>query len=314
MRIKIGWLMCLIMIAGILAGCGTKVSDAPPTPGAPQGGFPVAVTDYHGNVVTVAKRPETIISLAPAVTEILYSLGAGDRLVGVTAQCDYPTEAAQVDTVGDFAEPNVELVLQKDPDLVISGGYMHEEAMETITGAGITVLPVEAESFANIYTSIENIGLATGTADEAARLIADMQGDVAQVQEQVADLSPVRVFYMMSYGEEIWTGSEGTFIHDMIGYAGGVNIAAEAETPWTRYSLEAIVEGDPEVIVCDAYVDVEAVMADPALQSVSAIANGQVYVVSDSDLFTLGGPRLIQGLYALTGMLHPELRGCLPAE
>lgn len=330
MRNRMRWLAvlaALLVSLGVLTGCGTKSDVANPTPEATpaatpaaeqipeiQSDFPVEVTDYHGNVVSIAEKPETIISLAPAVTEVLYVLGAGDRVVGVTALCDYPPEATEVDKVGDFEGPNVELVLQKDPDLVISGGYMHETAMETLTDAGITVLPVEAESFANVYTSIENIGLATGTADAASEIIADMQSGVAEVQAQVADLAPVRVFFMLSYGEEIWTGSEGTFIHDMMGYAGGVNIASEADTPWTRYSMEAIVEGNPEVIVCDVYVDVEAVKADPALQSVDAVVNDRVYTVSDTDIFTLGGPRLIQGLQEMVGMLYPELRSCQPAE
>jgi len=317
--------VAVLLGAGLLTGCTGQV-DVPgsPTPQvqetpedaapATQSDFPVEITDYHGNVVTVAKKPETIVSLAPAVTEVLYALGAGDRLTGVTSMDDYPPQAAEVDKVGDFEGPNVELVLQKDPDLVISGGYMHEEAMETLTGAGITVLPVEAESFENVYASIENIGKAVGASAAAAELIEGMELDVADVRDQVADLSPVRVFYMLSYGEEIWTGSEGTFIHDMIGYAGGVNIAAKADTPWTRYSMEALVEGNPQVIVCDVYVDAEAVKADPALQGVDAVVNDRVYTVSDTDIFTLGGPRLIQGLQELVGMLHPELRSCQPAE
>jgi len=332
MQNRMRWLpvwVALVLFLGILAGCGVQsdVANPSPTPDATpaetpeaaqtpeaQSDFPVEVTDYHGNVVTVTEKPATIISLAPAVTEVLYALGAGDRVIGVTALCDYPPEAAEVDKVGDFEGPNVELVLEKNPDLVISGGYMHEEATETLTDAGITVLPVEAESFANVYASIENIGLATGRAEPAAAIIADMEAGVATVQGQVAEFEPVRVFYMMSYGEELWTGSEGTFIHDMIGYAGGVNIAAEAETPWTRYSMEAIVEGDPEVIVCDVYVDTEAVKADPALQSISAVVNDRVYMVSDSNIFSRGGPRLIQGLQELAGMLHPDLRSCQPTE
>jgi len=330
MRNRMKWLSvltALVLSLAVLAGCGVKSDAADPSPEATpaatpeavqtpdvQGDFPVDVTDYHGNVVTIAEKPETIISLAPAVTEVLYALGAGDRVAGVTEMCDYPAEAMDVDKVGDFEGPNVELVLQKNPDLVISGGYMHEEAMETLTGAGITVLPVEAESFENVYASIENIGLATGTADAAAAIIADMEAGVAEVQAQVADFEPVRVFYMMSYGEEIWTGSEGTFIHDMIGYAGAVNIAAEAETPWTRYSMEAIVEGNPDVIICDPFVDVAAMKADPALAPVDAIINDRVYVESDQNIFSRGGPRLIQALQEMVGMLHPELRSCQTAE
>lgn len=320
MRNRMKWLAFVIVLllgAGVMAGCAGQADVASsPTPEAqetpeapvPQSDFPVEITDYNGNVVTIEKKPETIVSLAPAVTEVLYALGAGDRVVGVTELCDYPPETAEVDKVGDFEGPNVELVLEKNPDLVISGGYMHEEAMETLTDAGITVLPVEAESFDNVYASIENIGKAVGASDAAAEMIEGMRSDVAEVQEQVADLPPVRVFYMLSYGEEIWTGSAGTFIHDMIGYAGGLNIAAEADTPWTRYSMEALVEGNPEVIVCDVYVDPDAVKADPALQSVDAVVNDRVYPVSDTDVFTLGGPRLIQGLQELVGMLHPELR------
>ena len=330
MRSKMRWLavaMALLFSLGILAGCGVKGDVANPMPGVTpeatpaveqtpetESDFPVEVTDYHGNVVTIAEKPETIISLAPAVTEVLYALGAGDRVIGVTSLCDYPSEAMEVDKVGDFEGPNVELVLQKEPDLVISGGYMHEEAMGTLTDTGIIVLPVEAESFDNVYVSIENIGKAIGASDAAAEMIGDMQAGVAEVQEQVADLSPVRVFYMLDYGEEIWTASAGTFIHDMIGFAGGVNTAAEADTPWTRYSVEAIVEGDPEVIVCDVYVDVEAVKSDPALQGVSAVVNDRVYTVSDSNIFSRGGPRLILGLQELVGMLHPELQSGQPAE
>lgn len=303
------WLLLtavLVLAMCMTLGCGAKTGADTPAPG--EGTFPVDVTDYHGNVITIAEKPETIISLAPAVTEVLFALGAGDRVVGVTALCDYPAETADIDKVGDFEGPNVELVLEKDPDLVISAGYMHEEAMATLTGAGITVLPIESESFANVYASIENLGLATGTADAAAQMIADMQAGVADVQAQVKDLPPVRVFYMLSYGEEVWTGSAGTFIHDMIGYAGGVNIAAEAETPWTRYSMEALVEGDPEVIVCDPFVDMAAIKADPALANVSAVTNDRVYVVSDQNIFSRGGPRLIEALQELAGMLHPELQ------
>lgn len=319
---RLTWGLILILSISLLIGCSAQTATPTPAPvQSPEAeqspvveltpapaGFPVHVTDYNGNVITIQEKPQSIVSLAPATTEVLFALGAGDRVVGVTSLCDYPPEAAPIDKVGDFEGPNVELILAKAPDLVISGGYMHEDAMQTLTEAGITVLPIEAESFQNVYASIENIGLATGTADAAGQIIADIQAGVGRVQAQVKDLPAVKAFYMLSYGDEIWTGSAGTFIHDMIGYAGGVNTAADAETPWTRYSAEAIVAGDPEVIVCDTYVDVDAVKADPALQSVSAIVNDRVYAVSDTDIFTLGGPRLIQGLEELAGMLHPELQ------
>ncbi len=305
--VAVAMLMLLVTIAGCTQGTDKNAGQAIKADSI--GAFPVEVTDYFGNTITIESQPQSIVSLAPANTEILFALGLGDRLVGVTEYCNFPEEALSIDKVGDFNGPNAELVIQKKPDIILSGGYMHEDMQAQFESLGIVVLPVESVSFENVYASIATIGKAMGTSEEADALISDMQAQVEKLKASVKGVEKKKVFYVVdATGDEIWTAGKGTFIHDIIEYAGCENIAAESETPWTTISAEKIIQENPDVIVMAPFAgDFSVFTEDKAFQSINAVKDNCLATYENTDIISRGGPRLVEALKAMIELLHPDL-------
>jgi iron complex transport system substrate-binding protein len=308
----------VVMILAVFAGCVSKaeapveapveepvVAEAPKEAGT---AFPVDVIDYNGNIVTIEEEPQTIVSLAPANTEVLFALGLGDKMVGVTEYCDFPEAALAVDKVGDFNGPNIEMIIEKMPDLIVSAGYMHEEAQATFEELGIIVLPIEAASFDNVYTSIENIAKATGTTDAATVIIEEMKTAVDEVKAKTANAEKKKVFYALdTTGDEIWTVAQGTFIDDIITMVGGENIAT-GETPWTTISSESIIEANPDVIIVPPFgADISIFSEDSAYVGITAVKEEQYVILPDVNVISRGGPRLIEAIYMMGEAIQPGI-------
>ncbi len=312
-------------IAGalVLAACSgtaatpTPSSEASPLPStapsvepSPSPAFPVSLVDDEGNTVELAAEPQRIVSLTPATTEILFAIGAGDRVVATTDFDDYPPEAVDLPDVASFTSVDVEGIVGLEADLVIAGGnfFNDPEALARLRTLGIPVLVVYAPDVETVLTDIELIGRAVGLPVAAAELTAGMRADIEAVERSVEGLEAPRVFYELDATSAIYGPADDSFLEEMIVLAGGDPITTGSPTVF-EIPIERLVDEDPEVILLGdaAYgVTADQVAARPGWDVMTAVKTGAVRPVDDV-IVTRPGPRLTEGLRALALAIHPEI-------
>lgn len=266
---------------------------------------PVTITDDLGRKITLPRTPKRIISIAPSNTEILFALGLGDKVIGVTDSCDYPEAAKSKPKVGSV-DLNYEKIIEMAPDLVVAVGSLQRQGIERLSMLGITVLAVDPKTINGVLHAIELIGKATDVEDRATTLVAKLSNRIEAVKARVAGAgasAKPRVFVEI-WNDPLMTAGPGTFIDELISAAGGENIAHDARGEWPQFSAEAVIKRDPEVVILTGFNKAEA-LARPAWQGISAYRLGRVHEVHP-DLLVRPGPRLVQGLEELAKILHPE--------
>ena len=214
--------------------------------------WPVTLTDATGKQVTLTKPPERIVSMIPSNTEILFALGLGDAIVGVTDYCDYPEEAKQKPKIGDLMTFSVERILGAKPDLVLATKDNPGEVIKGLSELGITIFVLDPQTVIGVFNAITTIGRLTGRETTAESLVNDYRGRMNRVAERIntiPDDQRISIFLGNPKYPSQWTPGPGTFTSDIIAYAGGKNIADDI-TPgtWGVYSLEKIVFQNPKVI------------------------------------------------------------------
>ncbi|MFW6034083.1 MAG: ABC transporter substrate-binding protein [bacterium] len=301
----------------LLAACGsddatttgTGATGSPdPSPEAAETAstYPVAVEAANGSV-TIDAQPERIVSLSPTATETLFAVGAGDQVVAVDEQSDHPAEAPTTDLSG--FEPNVEAIAEYEPDLVLAEGTGPDELTDGLDRLEIPVIVQSAATdLDEAYQQIEDIGAATGHADEAEDVVADMRDRIAKVVADLPDGPPLSVFHEL--GPDLYTASSDTFIGQVYSELGLVNVADEAAeeagTPYPQVSAEYLLSADPDlVILADnecCGVTPEQVAERPGWDALSAVQNGNVTVV-DEDIASRWGPRVPELFEAISDVI-----------
>jgi iron complex transport system substrate-binding protein len=269
----------------------------------------MTVTDMAGREVTIPAEPQRIVSLAPSITEILFALNLGDRVVGVTDYCNYPPEATQKPKVGGFSDVSMEKLLEAQPDLVLAASIHMAQVLPELEKQGLTVMVIDAHDFPGVLESIRLVGKATGTEKEAEALVAQMQERADKVAQAVAGRERPRVYWELD--NTLWTVGPGSFVQDLIERAGGENIAANAEMAWVQLSAEAIIAADPEVIFLADHPygeSADTVKARPGWEKISAVVNGRIVELTQEqgDIVSRPGPRVIDALEMIARALHPD--------
>lgn len=264
-------------------------------------------TDGKGREVTISEEPMTVVSIAPSMTEFVYALGLGDRLLGRTDYCNFPEEVMNVESIGSLTEPNVEAIVAMNPDLVLMSTHAGEEVVLKLEEAGLNVVILSAqESFEGVYEIYGQMGMIFNVSDKADMMIQEMKDELASVLTKLEGVEAKTVYYVVGsseWGEYTATGD--TFIHEMILMAGGDNIASEA-VEWS-YNIESIVENDPEFIICSELNDMKASLeAKDGYMDLTAVKEGKLFTINQ-DLLSRQGPRLAKGVVAIAEILHPEL-------
>lgn len=254
-------------------------------------------------------RPRRIVSLMPAATEILFALGAGDRLVGRTRWGVHPAEAASIPDVGDGVRPSLEVVMSRDPDLVVLfEGQDTEGAAERLRTLGVETLALRHNTLGDLERNILALGDAVGCPNAAHDLRARVAADLDRVSAAVTGLHRVRAYY------DVWTDppmtiGRGSFLDSLLTIAGGENVFGDLGAPSPEIGLETVVLRDPDVIVHPVSRAPDAVDDRPAArqawQAVRAVSEGRIVIV-DADLLGRLGPRVGQAALELAGALHPE--------
>ena len=301
-------LLAFSMLVIGLVGCDSKKDDADKegdnTPQSAETVYPLEITDSSGAVVIIEKEPEKIISVAPNLTEAIYKLGAGDKLVGRSQYCDYPQEVLEVESVGDFFQPDIERIIALEPDVVLTSSLFDEENAKKLKDAGITVVAItEDTKIEGVYEMITTLGKVLNKNSEAADCVDDMKASIDEVQGKVKDLEKPTVYYVVGYGEYgDFTATGDTFISGMLELAGGDNIAKDA-TGWS-ISLETLIEADPDIIIIAEFMKDDFINT-PNYAELSAVKEGRVYTL-DVNMLERQGYRNADGVKALAEIFHPE--------
>jgi cobalamin transport system substrate-binding protein len=263
-------------------------------------------TDALNRRVKVSYPPRRIVSLAPNLTEIVFALGAADRLAGVTSYCDYPPAARDKEKVGDTIQPNLEKIIGLKPDLVlISTSSQLEQITSRLDQLTIPVYVTGPRTVAEVVSSIRALGEVIDALEKATDLADSMDRRISHVKEQVRNLSRPRVLYVLQIGPLITVGSR-TFINDLLTLAGSDSISASEAADYPQFSLETVIARAPEVIVAPTShggggpSDEELAKA---FAPTPAIRNRRIVRVNP-DLVTRPGPRIIDGLEGLARDLH----------
>jgi iron complex transport system substrate-binding protein len=298
----------------------TPVATTAPTPSpSPAPAYPASLTDDEGTAVTIPAAPQKIASLTPATTEILFALGAGDRVVATDDGSDFPTEAVALPHVATFSSVDTEKVVASGADLVLAGGlgFTPTDAITKLRSLGIPVLVVYAPSVEGVLKDIEMIGTATGTSDKATEITDAMRADMklttdAAAAEATKAGSKERVYYEIGYTDgtgEIFAPADKSFLAEMVTLAGADAITTGDPNSY-QIPLEKLIERDPQTIILGVnpfYSPAPtAVAARPGWKVMTAVKDNKIRPVNDIEI-TRPGPRLAAGLRALTSAIWPDI-------
>ncbi|MDX1813174.1 MAG: cobalamin-binding protein [Candidatus Bathyarchaeia archaeon] len=281
------------------------------------------LVDDTGYTTSMDAIPNKIISLAPSTTEIVFALGLDEKVVGVDSYSDYPYDfsawiaAGNMTSIGDFSNPNMEVVASLEPDLILATGGVQAETVGTLRDLGYKVLVLDPPNINGVLMNIELIGNATGKTAEAKALINDITSRIDAVVNEVANAaSKPKVYYETWYDPtSLWTAGAKAWQNELIEKAGGVNIFADQQLDYFQSSAEAVIQRNPDVILLPQegmgkgepfWVSLDAVKARPGWNSISAVQNDRVVTV-DSNTIARAGPRVADILEDLAETFHPEL-------
>jgi iron complex transport system substrate-binding protein len=323
---KLRNILLLVLLISLLAACGDNTEEATEEDGnepeineeetsEEESDYPLTITDAVDNEITFEEEPEKIVSIIPSNTEIVFALGQGDKVVGVSEHDNYPEEVLEIESVAGM-EINVEVIIALEPDVVLANELnisSAQEAFEQIEGAGIDVFVIEdAQDIETTYETIETIGEVIGAKAEAEKVITEMEegfNELEEITAQVDESERQSVFFENSPAPEIYTAGDNTFFQELLDIIHATNAAGDEEG-WLAMDQEAIIELNPDVIITSygAYIDdpEEEVLNRDGFDVVEAVKNEHVYDLPP-DIITRAGPRLVDGAREMAELVYPEL-------
>jgi iron complex transport system substrate-binding protein len=282
----------------------------------------LSVIDDEGYTTTFTSIPQRIISLAPSNTQIVFAIGLGDKVVGITDYDHYPynftawIEAGNITSIGGFSTPNKETIASLSPDLILATP-INDPDVVTLRDLGYKVLVLNPNDVDGVLSDISLVGKAAGADQDAASLVASLSSQISAIEAKIAsaNLPRPKVYY------EVWTpplmsAGNGSFINDVILKAGGINIFGSESQQYPSVSSETVVQSNPDVIMLPTemantgeapfYGSVADVKARPGWSTISAVENDRVIIVS-GDLFAEAGPRIAEQIAVAAEAFYPEL-------
>jgi len=301
------------------SGPSASVAASPEASPSSAAAFPVTLTDDEGTAVEIPAEPQKIVSLTPATTEILFGIGAGDRVVATDDGSDFPTEAAPLPDVATFDSVDVEKIVALGADLVVAGGlgFSPAESIAQLRELKVPVLVVYAPSVDGVYHDIELLGTATGEATAATELTDTMQAEISGINAAVTSAGqPPRTYYEVGYTDatgQIFAPADQSFVAEMVTLAGADPITTGDPASY-EIPLEKLIAADPQLIILGTnpfYMPTPAdVKARAGWDVMTAVKNDDIRPVQDTEI-TRPGPRLPIGLRNLAAAIWPDVS--LPA-
>jgi len=294
-------LLFLVLVLVFSIACST----ATPTPAG-------AVVDDLGRSINIERIPQRIVSLAPSNTEIVFALGLGDKVVGVTEYCNYPPEALDKEKIGGYSTPNIEKIIELQPDLVLASSIHAKEFIPALEERGLTVFALAPENLDGIIEDIQMVGEVTGKEEEASELVTQMENRIEEITNTTKNMQEKPRVFFITWHDPLWSVGSGTIIQELIEKAGGVNIFQDI-TGHGTVDLEGVVFRNPEVIIaCTGHGEAKskpfewAKSDESRLQVTEAGKNNRIYQV-DADLINRAGPRIVDALEWFAYFTHPEV-------
>jgi iron complex transport system substrate-binding protein len=266
--------------------------------------------DEMGRQVNIPHCPERIVSLAPNITETLFSLGLDKKIVGVTMFSDYPEAAVSKPKVGSFINVSLEKIVSLSPDLIISTANGNKkETVKQMEIIGLPVYVINPESFDEIFETVLNIGRITGRGKEAKTLVDKLQKRVNSVVSLTKDLKKPRVFFQIGINPIVTVG-KSTLHNKLIELTGGVNVFSNVTIKYPRCSMEDVIAGKPDIIIVSSMKrggDFLRIRNEwKKWKNIPAVKDDRIHIV-ESDLIDHSSPRIVDGLEEIARIIHPEI-------
>ncbi|MFI8495813.1 ABC transporter substrate-binding protein [Peribacillus butanolivorans] len=310
--IRFSWISTLIL-ALFLTGCGVtedQTAKEKKDTNKTEEVKAYTVTDDTGKKIKFDKVPETVVSLQPSNTEILFELGLGDKVVGVTDFDNYPEEAKDIEHVSDSVNINAEKIISLKPDAIIAYTIGDETTMKPLEDAGIPVFIIKsATNFDDVYGDIGQIAEVMGVAEKGEELVKDIQNQITSVEEKIETLDEKeQTYFEISPAPEIYTTGSETFQQEILETAGIENIFSD-QKGWVKVSDEEIVKRNPNAIITTAtYADdaVDEIKSRKGWEDINAVKNDQVYLL-DENIMSRPGPRIGEAVELAAKTVYPDL-------
>lgn len=286
----------LLLLVFAFTGCKSAVSVSPIAAQR-------EITDDLGRKVNLPVKVERAVSLAPSLTENVFAVGAGDRLVGVTTYCDYPAEAQKLAKIGDTLNPNLENIIALKPQVVfVSTASQMQAFTERLERQNIAVFVTNPQDIDGVYKSLYQIGDVMNETERANTVVDELKKRVADVEARTANAAKPKVFVQIAR-EPLFTIGKTSFINDLIVRAGGVSVTSEINEAYPKFSKETALALQPDAIILSESDDNQS--PNDVFKDSPAMKNGKVYKIK-ADLLSRPGPRIVDGLEKIAKVLHPE--------
>lgn len=297
------WLL-LIIAAVMLAACSDSSKD---DSSKSEGSY--TVVDDRGKEITFDKVPETVVSLQPSNTEILFELGVGDKIIGATEYDYYPEEAKKIERVSDIVKTNNERIVELNPDVVFAYTIGGEEKVEQLESAGIKVFVIKAsESLDEIYGDIHQIAEVMGVKEKGDEVVNNMKSSLASIQEKTSQVKEKKTAYFeVSPAPDIWSLGSRTYQQELMEIAGIENIYKD-QTSWFSVTEEDLLSRNPDVIITTVNTEgaVNEILSRPGWDALKAVKNKEVYYLNE-DILSRPGPRITQAAEEMAKTIYPDL-------
>jgi iron complex transport system substrate-binding protein len=285
----------VLFVIAFSASCGREVSLTEATAVRP-------VTDDLGRTVNVPVKIDRAVSLAPSLTEMIFAVGAGDTLVGVTSYCNYPEQAKAIEKVGDTMTPNIERIIALKPQIVfVSTASQLEAFTKTLDDQGIAVFVSEAKSLDDVYRSLNQFGDLFGTKKRAANLVSELMRSAEGFRYSLEGKPTPKVFVQIS-NDPLFTIGRDSFLTEVLEHAGGTSATNDVPTAYPKLSKETAMALNPDVIILSDSDDNRE--PNDVFKNSPAVKNGRVYRIN-ADIISRPGPRLVDAIEQIAKDLHP---------
>jgi ABC-type Fe3+-hydroxamate transport system substrate-binding protein len=271
------------------------------------------VVDDLGRPVTMTAQPRRIVSLAPSVTDSLFALGLGDRVVGISNFCQPPPGVGPIARIGGMLNPSLEAIRALRPDLLIGTTSGNDAALASQSAAlGLPLYTMHTPDVDRTIGALEKLAEALGEPARGRALAADLRRRLEAVRERVAGRSSPRVLFIV-WGEPLVVPGAASFLTDALRRAGGISVTAGASAAWPAFDLESAIRAAPEVILSTPRnrAWAERLRNESPWRDVPAIRSGRIHIVSDA--IEQPGPGLVGGIEEVARILHPEAFGAAGA-
>lgn len=263
------------------------------------------VRDESGRDVTLPDHPHSLICLAPSITDIVYALGRGDDIAGITDYTKYPPEARQKPSVGGVTDTSLERIVSLHPNLVLAiADFNSADLIRAIEKLGLPVFLIHPHGLHDIYRSIESIGKAIDAEQQASALVRNLQAREDAVRRRVAGKPQPTIFFVL-WADPIMTAGHGAFITELIEAAGGKSVTADVSTEWPQLSLESVLAEQPQylLLVRGSAVTLESLRHQGNWKRLDAVRDGKVFYADDR--IELPSPAAFDALEELARQFHP---------